>query len=86
MAIDTDNVDRAEGVVPVTVTRSFSGYQVVRKHLSDLAAGSVPSKDKPSALHFGMLNLLANNFDELRVAYDALYDLFTAAVKERDQR
>lgn len=82
MAIDTD---RAEGTVPVTVTRSFSGYQVVRKHLSDLAAGNVPPKDKPSALHFGMLNLLANNFDELRAAYDALYDLFTEAVRERGE-
>lgn len=69
--------------VQQTVLRTFGGYHAVRGHLADLQAGNVPPKDKPSAFHFGLLNVLANNFKELCDAYDALYDLYTAALQER---
>ena len=71
------------GAVQQTVLRTFGGYHAVRGHLADLQAGNVPPKDKPGAFHFGLLNVLANNFKELCDAYDALYNLYTATVQDR---
>lgn len=43
--------------------REYSGYLAVKQHLKQLAIGEVPAKDRPGALHYGMLNVLVNDFE-----------------------